>query len=377
MSQDSIFDKDSLPALKEQAKLVLNRMREERYGAIYEVIENFIKENPVLVSTAIHIDRKYTVYCTNTLRMANNLANEIAKINHYVEMRTLVPYHSFSVVVENNPFVIFRKLTKFRNAEIIDIISVREVNGFKTLPRELDLIAIYWSLYTIKNADEWDNIKQEEQSLMNIIIGGKEPEKIDIHRLYNILMGIDAVLIGFYGSAYYGTISSNDRLQVISCSIENTLVQVGNILDKFHIKYNVQEQDIKLPIDLRLKRVTIYAAVVNKDVELPIMDIFNSAEYELIPYICHNKIKVGHPYVIAKFLLIDWWICELVRGCEEKQKRILDTIDQIRSHAPTIDLVYGVYDDENTALKKLYGASSFYSYKPGDYYKKHKTYRAV
>ena len=79
----------------------------------------------------------------------------------------------------------------------------------------------------------------------------------------------------------------------------------------------MKEQSLKITNDDRILRNTIYITNTNASKsEKAIIDIFNSASYELIPY---NKLSVysgskkqsivniGNPYVIMRFLLIDYW----------------------------------------------------------------------
>lgn len=55
---------------------------------------------------------------------------------------------------------------------------------------------------------------------------------------------------------------------------------------------------------------------------IPILDIFNSTEYELVPYIPYTItidskeyiIKIGNPWVLFRFMLIDIWIYKLLLG---------------------------------------------------------------
>ena len=57
---------------------------------------------------------------------------------------------------------------------------------------------------------------------------------------------------------------------------------------------------------------------INSGIDKPIIDIFNNASYELIPYEIINygdkNIRIGNSYVLLYFLWMDLWILNLIKN---------------------------------------------------------------
>ena len=330
----------------EDAKKIVDDLILQEYGPYIEVIQKNIGDN---LQEEFHELHKYTIYCTDGLYHANRLSNELAKITKFVEMQTNVPYRKFTIFANGYPICTVFSMGFFRNDKVIDIIRNKN-NNF--IPKELELIQAYHKLYDITKHDEWDELKCDAIECLECVIGG--------NRIY-----FDGLLIGYHALNRLGLSHEKGRLQIISGNVDQSISQAKLMWPNAEIK----KVDLALPHDFRLEKRTVY---VNKK---PVMDIFNSAEYELVPYIGRPKVNmIAHHYVICRFLLIDYWISVLFNT---KRKNLLHLVKKICESAGPPSQFYGVHIDERFALKKLHQDSAFTSYVPYKHYQKNNSFRDI
>jgi hypothetical protein len=68
-------------------------------------------------------------------------------------------------------------------------------------------------------------------------------------------------------------------------------------------------EDPKLPGNSRLRRLSVY--VQGAQGRTPLIDIYNCAQFELVPFVQHARCRVGTAFVLMRFLLIDLWFTRL------------------------------------------------------------------
>jgi hypothetical protein len=231
--------------------------------------------------------------------------------------------------------------------------------------------------------------------------------------------------------------SSVEKLQVItSIYIKRSIEDVTNFLKKYtNSKISSRRQDLHIPKDFRTSRYTIYISVDGKDKAF--MDIFDCGTFELVPYIpfslkttyagvkkdsqfnrgrgrAHSRnrgnnrdrsrsrsrsgggdefiIKVGNPYVLLRFLVIDLWIIRMIHEMghltndmlKVKTKYIMFVIDKIKNPELGIhDKVFGssyvgIYKDYDISKKvnNLKG-KMFYPYYPERDIINNNTYKTI
>jgi hypothetical protein len=157
-----------------------------------------------------------------------------------------------------------------------------------------------------------------------------------------------------------------------------------------------KKQKLYLLDDFRSSRYTIYVcySIGNKTVEKPIMDIFNSGQFELIPYANatyqNTKYMIGNPYVLLRFLMIDMWIIRIIcklgliqqQQLFQKIKKIMKHVKMIRSGKwinEKFGLQYiGNYQDPSVAQKiKNMQTGMCYPYYPEKFKNEMKKYKTV
>lgn len=322
----------------------------KEYGKYNDIIESYIRDNN-LIST---FDKSYHIYCDNALKHSNNLSNSISIETNYVEMKTNIPYKQFTIIVNTYLLCIIYSFGKFRNKPIIDILSR------STIPFELLLINKYQDAYYIEN-QPYDDINDLNELVQELYDGGYNDKQI----LYSNNITDNNVIIGYNALKLLGIkVKHNNRLQIITDNIDETLEKIKET----YSSANIKELDT-MTHDVRLKKYTAY--IENK----PIIDIYNSGSYELIPYKKIDNIMVAHPYVICRFLMIDYWITILLETPDDRIKDVIKTLMNINNVQYT--QYYGVHEDKNIALKKLYKDTDFFSYFPYKHYKQNGSYRII
>jgi hypothetical protein len=253
---------------------------------------------------------------------------------------------------------------------------------FKNLSPELELIEVYHKMYQPVSDSEFEQSKEDE-SLLVESLEQKEfnVQRFEIDRLLNIdpsNPGKCKDILCVFRKYFIESLPFNENLgilcgawaipilisQVTGTSLKSsgsktvdpkTIVQelekpqiITDIpIDKFRenlanlmtqwtdTKYtvnisNIETNDLPIIGDFRLTRSTIYINISGQS--LPFIDVWNNTEYELVPYVYINylktKIKLAHPYVLARLLLIDHWILTILSQNSEI-KKIDDRLSKI------------------------------------------------
>jgi hypothetical protein len=379
-----------------------------QYDTVYSCIESYICEftnndirsrrgdQKIIVSSSLGTltllnmprsidDFTYVLYTESSLLHANNLANRIAELvknKWIVTMRTIIQGNDFEIIVDNRRLVTFIQINNVpKGASAVNVIrpANAQLDGKPCLIMNpmFYLIDLYRDLYSPEKFKEWPTALQHEKSLFEylkrsflknpISNGGKrrhyfgkyEPPKykgskgigelsVFIMRKY-IVNNKNIVLIG--DSAQRLIIKSDiisSTLTVLSGnSVETDIENISKLLvDKYGDKYPVSavHGNVKVMGDFRLTRTAIKVGSEHDRSDL--MYIYNSADYELIPF---NRIgttdfvQIGNPFVILRFHLIDTWIIRWLvasgklddRYAEQKINKIMKNVVDLRSYMAT------------------------------------------
>jgi hypothetical protein len=108
-----------------------------------------------------------------------------------------------------------------------------------------------------------------------------------------------------------------EKIQLIADITPNELQHELTMYTKKITKMRItfKEQELHIPKDFRTVRYTFYMEVGSEKgiIEKPFLDLFNSANFELIPYYLVDGINIAHWYVICKFLFIDLWVVRVIK----------------------------------------------------------------
>ena len=273
-------------------------------------------------------------------------------LGHYVSVITKIPDVLITISVNGRDMFNFISLSVYRGIKVISVLIPQSVraqfadDNIYCIGPEIQLIKIYTVLCNPAQASEWDDFLKYEKGVREFYInrrnvatlpiqeggcdGGtplsknEEKEKL-IESLKSIyLKSTNRIVIGAFAISLIlkKYIDGQNRLQAIVIGkFENEIADLEAIASRINIPITTKIDDPRLPIESRLRRMTIYY-----DGKDAIMDIFNSATFEAIPYTKIGNFKVGIPFVIMRFKLIDMWTMQLLISLNFVEEKIGEVI---------------------------------------------------
>jgi hypothetical protein len=392
----------------------------QKNADVYKAIEDYCAQNELFISNASVIadeqtkqsimDKKYNIYTTNALFHANELTNELHKKlseKSLIKMKTVENMEEFSIEYNFQIVAVVYKLQKQK----IDYKLVLQPVQKKLLyfPPEIEIIDTYHKLYTEQDVDE--SLKLEDKLCKLVyerldagILGGlscadkkrEQFESIKISLILDWLPKQNAILLGVW--AYDWLIKTRkslcvnvEKIQIISSMKPNDLLvdlqkyvsQIGKIY------ITMREQELHIPKDFRTMRYTYYMKIKTDkgEIEKPFLDLFNSGNFEIVPFYKVDGLRLGAKWVILRFLYIDLWVIRIIRSLGLLDKSILNIklaslwklIEYFRSTELSIDDYIGEYRDAavDKKMSKLSQTKKFYPYNPDAHFKEHGKYRVL
>ena len=325
--------------LQKKASPVIKKTR-AKYDVARQTVIEFCKDNDVFLSNpkalAVEddIDDVFEMYCENPYKYALMLTNELyKKCSKYVVLKTFSKNKQLEILFNTFTLVNIYAIVREKRANIKDLVLPIVINKINYISPELELIDIYRSLYNPAKKDDWEELLDIEEKLLPRvfdrvkILGGKcDPCKLkrtaSINSLKKIVLenfvnGSEYVVLGEYGLRILsGDIKSHEKIQIVSKNrIEDDIKQLIEFIEKY-TDYGItyRRQKIDIPKDFRTKKFTVYVEFpkLGKTVQKAFLDIYNSAQFELIPYVKKDGYLVGNPFVLSRFLMIDLWIIRII-----------------------------------------------------------------
>jgi hypothetical protein len=371
-------DSKFLDVVKDGAESIIIAER-KTYIPIYETVYTICKEEKHLISDLTPDQKTYNdpihIYTTFPFKTANTIADEIYKKHgKWVKLRTIIFREELLVEFDSRRIAKISIIKQHKDVNLQSLIVPIEINELLYMPPELEIINIYRKLYT-PIPDDWDDAKKTEARLYEQVItrnvyGGAKCHKcppiivaeIKQQLLSEFIPGRNVVLIGEY--AMNVKPDRGAKLQIISPDSLFDIADATEFLShRFSHKVTFKQQELFLPNDFRIRRYVISMQFTTPTgaVKKPIMDIFNSAEFELIPYTGKDGLKIGNSYVLLRFLMIELWIIQIVDALGSLPKTVIK--DKVRRFTHLIKLIrgrlgsvfgkeyIGAYKDERVAKK--------------------------
>ena len=334
-----LFD-DVLAEAKKSGHVV-----QEQYFPIYKAVINYVREEGLMLSDVETLVKKersamsvFTIYGEDISRHANRLANILAEINIYVVMYTTTKDEDFSITVDGNRMVQFYNVHARLAASIVPVV----VDGVRMYPPEMELIDVYHKLYLPSYAAEWDRLSDVEGVLRGEVarrVGGTEGGKDK---------GKGKGGVPWSAAVVMGWLRGREDCLIVGVNAINIMEGVDKYVQKFQV---VTSGDVDKFIDgfasmvfqcsgVRVQkklhrvglatepRLTKTVVSVAKDGGgcTAVLDVFNAAAFELVPYTVRVGVRVGHPYVVRMFLLIDLWLVRILGTLKLMDKGGVDRI---------------------------------------------------
>lgn len=379
---------------------------QKQFFPIYEVIENYVRRNGLIVSNVETLAKKektvfstYIIYGDFIFKHANNLSNEIAKINIFTLLYTNIKNEDFSITVDGNRLIQLFNIHK----KLIPTIIPVQIGNMNLYPPEFELIEIYHKLYLPNYAENWDKLKDWESHIKTqlsdrrqIIGGGEQKWKkskniIDNTIILNWIKGrIDCILIGINA---VNILLDDDRfcqkVQIITCcSIEKILNEFNNLIFQyFSLRSHHKTRSVNISTEPRLRKTVVSVTLKNQKT-IHLLDIFNAAEYELVPYTTYANLDIGYKNVLRMYFLIDLWFLRTLKVLNfiddnNLKKSIgiifnyLEKINKIPDDRYSREVYLGTYSDLVRYKQKVGTQNVFFPYSPEQHRYLKGTYRSV
>ena len=367
------------------------------FFVFYEIIDKYAKENKIILSNRqllLGEEKKglssYVLYGSNIFLHANKLSNILSEKTIYVKLFTNIKNEDFTIMVNN-----FRLIQLYNiNKKLRLIIKPLLLRGFLIYPPEFELIKIYHDLYNPARAGEWEKINKIETKIYEkfierkkIIGGNRASKKIYPKQILNwltnktncILIGINAI------NLINSTENYKTQFQVIANEV------FIEEFSTFIFQYTGRETNIKkyrgfIKNDHLLVKHSIYINFPQGNFK--IMNVWNSIDYELVPYITIENIRVGSINVILRFLLIYIWNTRVLDFLKKNKSKnllneIFNYIKLIRNERTNKNLkldklsYMGLYIDPIREKQKKNISNTYYPYTPIKYKLKNNKYRDI
>ena len=371
----------------------------------------------------------YKYFIENQSANKAQSANDKETIPKTIFVESNIKHKLFTIWFNVRPFIKIHKLDKHRDVKLIELISPVSMNTrfikdkkILVMSEEIQLISIYKQLYNPYPTTEYKNytkLLDIESKLYNKMIKGigkkiigSADNELSIYsqkildKIMKMIKDYNVIIIGDYAVdfALQKKSEKQNRLQLLYGNVDNKTTEITELTDLLNedfikkLNNNIQKitdemlkkenkqglktkyvkYDLNIPVDPFLRKYTIYLQLGEKSI--PIMDIFNSLSYELVPFIKHDNFKYAGLFVLMRFKLIDIYSSRLIIKLSSKQNeirfienKILEFISQLKLIKEKINnllssdpfLLFqlnnyaGVYYPQNILNKFLMGDTKF------------------
>lgn len=359
------IQKLELDHLKEPATEFILQER-HRFDDIYKTIETYSKNKGIIIGGMYSVktllseerrinDFEYDLYCEDALNHAFEMSKQMVHYTKAIMVQTNVYNEEFTIMVQGRPMVRLYRL----NSKLRDIIQPMKWNSNVYIPPDYHLIQMYRELYQ-PIPDNWEVIQEYEPKLYKMLhkkyhmdpkkfLGGNRDvdiEKIRIELRDQLLEFLasrtDIVLVGEIAiqillNSQHPTKENNSETQTTIFKNIQTLdpkIQAITILghDGLELELSdwignrsklptiVKQSSVNLLSDFRLTRTII--SIIH-ETNIPVLYIYNSLDYDLIPFNSvpknegfeHHFVggQIGNPWVLMRFILIGIWLIKIIR----------------------------------------------------------------
>ena len=342
-------------------KTIINDFCENSKNQVEKnIYKTYNKNNIETLTTNI------VLYSTKPRNVCTNLSNIIhSNFGKFTQMKSIITDYEYAILYDMRPLVTIYKIEEYKNKNTIDIIQPKLIDNINYLPINIEIIDIYHKLFLLNFYNEWEDLYIQEKLLYKYFIdhykkkiklvkkeidGGGNGTCISckVNRNNNI-NNIKYIILELFDNENYifvndwalylfnqtkklnsmKKINDDNIVSIVSQnSIEIDYNKIVNYLSKF-TKYGIyyKENKLYIPNNRRIKLYTFfikYPEIISKNkissIDKPFLEIYNNAEYELVPYIpitykYNNTIinlKIGNYFVLSYFIFIKIWILYLI-----------------------------------------------------------------
>ncbi len=407
---------NTIDQLKERAEVFVLENDRMLYAPFLSCVEQFCHDEQVLIGGDVGVDLLvhaddphieahhkptlklnkdqfvWDLYASDAYRCARKLADALAQVKsphvpaRTVALQTNIKHREFTMYVNTRVLLRIYAMERYRGVDLASLAGTARVTGALTgvsiasISAEMHLIQLYRRLYSPSMISSAVDNLMMEASLFSIMRAGSIPSESVIGAaeskhtdkiIAHIAADTNTVFIGAFAIR-----GDKSRLQVITNDVDVLYSAISRIVPGTRlVKYN-----LGIVGDFQLTKHTVYASGGghngnhnnnNTNAQSPLMDIFNSAQYEMIPFVAkavrgHN-IRAAGPWVLLRYLFIDIWVLKMVgtisgdsAAYQSKIDHGMGLINEVRVSAladlpSTFQLnnYIGIFMDETIAKKKM------------------------
>lgn len=263
---------------------IISENKENKYG---HFLSKFLQKRFVRES------RESNIYYTPTPKKLIVLGRLLAERGSIIFIKNFCENYIYSLKVDDYSLITVIKVSD----EIYKLISRNpETNAFKPIiDKKYFNLDFYRALYNPCNVSDF-RIKDERIYYDNNKLPFYFGKEHDLKEFPEIIT--NGVYVGYYAMKYFNQ-EYEGPIEIISC-------YPSDILIPYQKKYNITTETLDIPI---FKDIFLTRTLINKAGKT-IAIIYNSAEYELIPFI-PKKIKIATLPVLLRFLLIKSFLSDI------------------------------------------------------------------
>lgn len=328
--------------LREEADKYIQAERRQ-YLDVYKVIDKYIANEEILVGGQMGVNLlygidnsenySYDLFTSNAFKHANELSNKLTKRSpgRIVRLVTVAPYKVYHIFVDTRMMVALNGVKVRSGTNYLRLVEPVEkplrTRKVLVVSPEIQLLDIYRKLYLPNYAGEWEKLVNNETKMFSMVLsrkqkikkeGGATPqrEKID-GALMDYISQSNKLLIGDHAcEILLGIKSTANFIEVLSFApLQDDIEEIKMLVKKITSEpVNASTRNLEVIGDYRLSRTTIK---LGHDRPKEILYIYNSTDYDLIPYnileSTSRTLWIANPFVILRFLLVNMWMIRRVR----------------------------------------------------------------
>jgi len=345
------------PAIEQSKKDVY--VDRNKYKEFMIIIERFAVDNGLIASgksaTKVTIpteadpteDFVYEFLSPYALMHAKSLTDTLYAadpegICQFASMLTKAPNYHFTINVNTREICTIFSLPRHHKAKFSEIVSqhrpCRWLPGENILCTSIDLqlITAYMQLCNPDESSSWEtviNTQNDLRDLRNSIFntgvvdtsGGRGGQNRIGKTGANVLAfmkeyaaGPGRVVVGDAAAQLWASNFKTEPFErtkhltvIANANLDEEGLLVAEIASKHGLTVEWAVKDPYVPVDIRLRRLTVYTMAGRIRVDT-LLDVYNSATYDLIPYKPHGEYKIGTLFAIMRFLLVEKWLIEFL-----------------------------------------------------------------
>lgn len=313
------------------SQTILNVDR-ELYRNVFARIESFCAERNIIVTEPkVYMmpasDRQLTpkdyafdILSENPMKDARDIADSIYETHaphlnkELIYVETNIKNMEFTIYLAGRLIAKVHRLNRYGQtslSRIMNLIECPKLFGsvdvtIKFIDPLLLLIDIYRKMASSPKADA-SLLEFESLAYQRFVIGKsmKRPKfgiDADFKKVRKI-RNCSFAIVGDYAS--HTPVGGEPRLQMI---IDGTVDEFKTKLKSaFDCNFEVIERSLEIPSDFQIKKYIFQNTKTGAAI-----DVFNSGQYDMVPYSELGEVKIANIFLLARFRLIDIWSLQIV-----------------------------------------------------------------